>query len=52
MAENARKSSFKKSLRKATHPIPSEKVEKDKSKYDRKQIKKGTKSEIDRDIRE
>ena len=33
-------SSFKKSLRHSTHPVPSEKVEETEKKYDRKKSKK------------
>ena len=39
---------FKKSLRGATHPVPTEKVEGGGGKYDRKEAKEQLKEEIDR----
>jgi len=39
-SKSATSSSFKKSLRHSTHPVPSEKVEETEKKYDRKKSKK------------
>tara|TARA_Y100000590_G_scaffold75685_3_gene83587 strand:+ start:17544 stop:17732 length:189 start_codon:yes stop_codon:yes gene_type:complete len=40
-------SSFKKSLKQATHPVPAEKIEGTGKKYDRKESKEQLKEEID-----
>ena len=45
-------SSFKKSLRHSTHPVPSEKVEDTEKKYDRKKSIKEIKKEIIRSVEE
>lgn len=43
--------SLKKSLRQSTHPIPSEKVESDEKKYDRRRSKDELKKEIKRALK-
>jgi len=46
--KDAFSSSFKKSLRQATHPVPAEKVEGTGQKYDRNEAKEQLKEEINR----
>ena len=51
-SKSATSSSFKKSLRHSTHPVPSEKVEETEKKYDRRKSKKEVKKEIVRFVEE
>ena len=51
-SKSATPSSFKKSLRYSTHPVPSEKVEETEKKYDRRKLKKEVKKEIVRSVEE